>query len=181
MVLMGLFIAFGFAPARRANVDRLAAVPFSGWLQRLVVVAVTWAVVEVVQSRVDVLFLKPSPFRGGAWSFLRAIILFAASKPLIFLVAHLAWFGPVVALGLFHWPAVCREARRLGPGMVLLLGGGLVVALSAESRQYLTFFPAFVLLTACVVERHGFGIGRVLLSRAALSRRGPGPLNVAPG
>jgi hypothetical protein len=163
IALVGIFLTVGFS-------SLIAGLTLTDWRQftpaggvgRVVAVAVIWMAVEAVQSRLDPLYPKPSPFRGGAWDLIRAILLFAASKPLIFLVAHLAWFGPVVALGTVYWPSVCREARRFGPGLVLLLSGGLVMALSAESRQCLTFLPPFVLLTVAAVERSGLGLRHVV-------------------
>jgi hypothetical protein len=183
IALSGAFLVSGFAPLLSGRIlTDWRPYLSGGWLVRVMAVAAMWAVVEVIQSRVDLLYLKPSPFRGGARGFVRAILLFAASKPLIFLVAHLAWFGPVVALGAYHWPGVCREARRFGPGLVLLLGAGLLMALSAESRQWLTFFPAFVLLTVRAVERSGFGTGRLVLFGivALVTSRAWLPLNVTP-
>lgn len=181
--LIGVFLFAGLAPLLGGRTMTDWRPYFSpGWVGRVVALAAVWVAVEAVQARIDVLYTRVSPVPRGIGDFLSTILLFAASKPLSFLVAHAAWFGPVVALGAWLWPAVCREARRFGPGLVLLLGAGLVMALSAESRQSLTFFPAFALLTACAAQRQGWGAKRVALFGvvALAASRVWLPLNVTP-
>ncbi|HYF51364.1 MAG TPA: hypothetical protein VEJ63_18260 [Planctomycetota bacterium] len=76
----------------------------------------------------------------------------AAGKPLIFLVAHAVYFGPIVCVMLLCWPQVCRHIRAAGPGMILVALSGFVLAIGSESRQLLLVYPLFVIYAVVAVQ-----------------------------
>jgi|GEM_PF-1956179 len=85
--------------------------------------------------------------------FLRMLLVLGVSKPLIFGVSHIAWFGVVMIAAPFAWTSICRSAQRIGPGMILALCGAVAIAIDSESRAVCGFFPAVALLTAKHFER----------------------------
>jgi hypothetical protein len=84
--------------------------------------------------------------------FFKLTLVTSVAKPLLFLVAHFVWYGPVVLVLVLRWHDVAAQARKLGPGLVLVLVFGLVMSLNPESRQSCAFFPFFAVLAAKAVE-----------------------------
>jgi hypothetical protein len=84
--------------------------------------------------------------------FFKLMLVTSFAKPLLFLVGHFIWYGPVILVAILRWPEICAEARKLGPGVVLVLLGGLVMSINPESRQSCTFFPFFAVLAAKASE-----------------------------
>jgi hypothetical protein len=179
--LLGVYIFAVLAPL--LNIRRLFVwqFPGRGFGTRLVVLGMAFVPVWLARKWIDPLFTGPEMWITPL-SLLKALLIGAVSKPLIFVVAHFAWFGPVVAVAALWWKDVCREAHRLGVGLVLALLLCLVLALGAESRQWLTAFPALACLTAVVADRRGWGTARVLgfAGLALLASRIWFPLTVAP-
>lgn len=83
--------------------------------------------------------------------------------PLLFVVAHAIYFGPVVLLAAAHVRAVSQEAWTHGLGMVAFLLLGVVSAITTESRHVLHVVPFVAALTAAALDRRG-RIGRLELA-----------------
>lgn len=76
-------------------------------------------------------------------------------RPGNFLVAHFAYFGPIVLLAIAAWSTVAARVRRAGLGVVLVFLMGGAVALSSESRQSTLFLPLIVAFTILSLDERG--------------------------
>ena len=106
-------------------------------------------------------------------TFLAMLAFTPATRPLITVVAHVAYLGPWILLLVMYWPQVCRAARALGPGLVAFVAISVVLGLLPESRQSLFSVPAFVALFAVATDRErwsrallwGFAVASIILSK----------------
>lgn len=77
------------------------------------------------------------------------------TRPGVFLVAHVAYFGPVLLLAVAAWRTVAAAIRSEGAGLVVVMLGGALVALSSESRQSIIFLPFVVAYTSLALDQLG--------------------------
>jgi hypothetical protein len=84
----------------------------------------------------------------------------------VFLVAHAAYFGLVVAVLLVFWPQVVAVAHRLGTGLTLFLLAHLVWGIHSESRQIVDALPAFALVATLAASTVPWPRGTVGLAAA---------------
>ncbi len=68
----------------------------------------------------------------------------SVTRPGIFYVAHVVFYGPILILALFLWRPVCRLIHEQGMGMTLCAAVGLLLSLFSESRCLFNFYPIFV-------------------------------------
>jgi hypothetical protein len=68
----------------------------------------------------------------------------ALARPLVSVVAHVVFFGPVVLLGFLHIRGVCAALHPYGLGLVLCFTANLFLSLESESRHLFHFFPLLV-------------------------------------
>lgn len=112
-------------------------------------------------------------------------IAYAVNKPGISLLAHVVYFGPLVIVVVYLWPAICRAALKLGPSMVAALSVATLLSLHSESRLLTTPFPLFIAATMVALKDialpRGFialcVCGGVALSKAWFSMGGQTPWN----
>jgi len=97
-----------------------------------------------VGVRVAIHALSQGPSATTAIHVLKTTAKVSITKPLVFGVAHVVYFGPVVLLALFLWPRCCAAARGLGWGFALLLLAGALLGINSESRVLITFLPFLV-------------------------------------
>jgi hypothetical protein len=79
----------------------------------------------------------------------------AAADPLLFVVAHIVYFGPAVALLILLWPAFCRSLDGYGLGLRLSVVATTVLALNSQSRQQINLLPIVVVPLAALLDRRG--------------------------
>jgi hypothetical protein len=98
------------------------------------------------------------------------VIFFSSTRPFLFALSHVVYFGPVLLLLLAPTvrQAFVRAARELGPGWILFLLATIGLSLNSESRHSVLQYVAIVTLIAVAVDRIGFG-RRVVVAMAALS------------
>lgn len=137
-----------------------------GFAVRLALVAVSFGALALVNARLRELYPAPHVF-DGAGSFVRSIIYHGVSKPLLFAVEHVNWFGPLVVVAALHWSRVCARVRAAGFGLVLFTAAGLMQAIGPEARQLVCLFPVVALFTAAVVDRLNWSPGRIIAFGAA--------------
>jgi hypothetical protein len=97
----------------------------------------------------------------------------AVRLPGIFLVAHLAFFGPVAALAVLKWTAACGVARRLGPGFFAAVLVAAALTIMSESRQMMgniAFIVIPVIAAVKVGARERLFLATFVLIALALSR-----------
>lgn len=91
----------------------------------------------------------------SAAGFSSFLTILPVVRPATFLVAHFAYFGPIVLLAIGAWPSVAAVVRRAGLGIVLVFLMGGTIALSSESRQSTLFLPLIVAFTALALDERG--------------------------
>lgn len=153
---VGLVVAAGTVLVRKT-------VPLGkAWLSRTL--AGAGLAVAVLAARAWVLVaIDPVPGGGPAvGQLLDRILLEATDRPLVWLVSHIAYFGPVVILAVLTWPSVSRAAQRLGSGFVLVVGAHLFLALASESRILISFIPVLVTLVVVAYEDRGWSAAQLV-------------------
>jgi hypothetical protein len=93
------------------------------------------------------------PDRMTESTFLFNTALFSIVKPLSFLVQHIIYFGPLIALIILFFKDYCKEVRNLGFGFVLIIGAGFIQLINSESRQLLGLLPFFILPIVLTLEK----------------------------
>src|SRR5205823_1444985 len=93
---------------------------------------------------------------GGVGPLLPQTAYAAAAKPGVFLVTHVAFYGPFFLLALFHWRAVCRLVHEQGVGLTLAVLGGLLLSLNSQSRFVLNVFAMLVPFVVKAVDGLGW-------------------------
>ncbi|MCA1624053.1 MAG: hypothetical protein LC778_09685, partial [Acidobacteria bacterium] len=107
---------------------------------------------NVVLAALVLLIAKAIPFAFGdhsqpiftAGEFLEYISLNSITRPLVFLVAHVVFFGPVIILLFLLWKPFCRTLRQYGLGLLLFIALNVFISISPESRQVIHALPFFV-------------------------------------
>jgi hypothetical protein len=94
--------------------------------------------------------------------------LFGDALPLVFLVALVVYFGPVVGVVLLRWREVSGRLAGLGPGPALAAGLGIALSLNSQSRWVLVLVPLFVVGAVLAVDEVGIS-QRGLIVFAGLS------------
>jgi hypothetical protein len=100
----------------------------------------------MVVVRVAVAFLSPAAPGFTIGRYLREIVFYTTLQPALFLVAHVVYFGLVVAILIAAWPEASRAAIGLGTGMTLYTALQLGQAIDPETRHLIPALPALVLL-----------------------------------
>jgi hypothetical protein len=62
------------------------------------------------------------------------------------------FLGPVLLLIILNWKAFCVESRRLGPGVVAIMGFSMFLGLVCEPRFLAAAWPLFVLAFVLAFE-----------------------------
>ncbi|WP_144158596.1 hypothetical protein [Paraburkholderia sp. BCC1885] len=81
------------------------------------------------------------------------ILLPPSGKVLLPFVTLSAFWGPLVLLLCLFWKECCVEARRLGPGVVAVLGASIPLGIACEPRFITVAWPFFVLVLVLALER----------------------------
>lgn len=95
-------------------------------------------------------------------TFLKQTLFTSVQRPLVYLVAHAAFFGLGALVVVVGWRRICLEARRFGPGLLAILGVTVFFALNSQSRFMLPLAPMVLPLA---VFAFGDGDGRLSLRR----------------
>ncbi|HEX6485803.1 MAG TPA: hypothetical protein VF012_03765 [Nocardioidaceae bacterium] len=119
------------------------------WRRLLIAAAVMLAIVVVQRSMADPSFRTVS-------RTLYNTALGGVVKPAGFLVAHSVFYGPAVLLLVLTWRRAVSALSTYGVGMVALVLGYVVLAITVEARILLNEWPFFVLLAAVVVDQLGW-------------------------
>jgi len=93
----------------------------------------------------------------GAVAQLHTTAYFATTKPLVFLVGHGVFFGPIFLVLLLRWRSIVGRVSAEGLGLVAVAGLGLFLSLGSESRHLFTF--AGMLLPFAIVELDRSNLG----------------------
>lgn len=91
---------------------------------------------------------EPGPTR----LFFVTILLESITKPLIFIVAHPIYYGPLLILTCFLWKPICRLMHQHGIGLVVVMIVGVVLSINPESRRHIALLPFFAAFTVKAAE-----------------------------
>lgn len=92
---------------------------------------------------------------GGLKSFLMYTLMTTLTDPLIFLVAHVVYYGPAVLLLVFLWRPFCEAARGFGLGMTLFLLLNVGLSINPQSRYQINVVAVLVMVLAWLLDRRG--------------------------
>lgn len=88
--------------------------------------------------------------------FLANVVIEAITNPLVFLVAHFIYFGPVFLLLLYFRKDFLAAVNAYGTGFHLFVLIYLLVGAGSESRQFINAWPVFVLVLCAALEKYRF-------------------------
>jgi hypothetical protein len=108
--------------------------------------------------------------------------LVSVKLPAVFLVTHIAFYGPFVLLAIFFWKQTCEELPQGGPALPLCILVGLLLSLNSQSRCCLNLFPLLVPFVVKAIEKRvweprqlvGFAVIALLVSKVWFT------INIAP-
>ena len=73
--------------------------------------------------------------------YIKSIMQGGLVNPLINVVAHTVYFGPVAAVAILFWRRIQYSVRRAGPGITAFFLLSVYLMTGTESRQFLPFLP----------------------------------------
>jgi hypothetical protein len=86
-------------------------------------------------------------------------LLASLSEPLLFFVAHVVYYGPVMLLLLFFWRPFCDSLQEFGPGLRLLVILNVILSVNPQSRSQINVVTVFVMLLVRLLDRRGLHHG----------------------
>lgn len=100
-------------------------------------------------------------------------------NPAVFIVAHIIYFGPILIVMLWLWPAIARRIHECGTGVTLVAIVAVVFGLMSESRNWINFFPILAVFAVQAFDDRRYGVlGYTSLAvMTLLSSRAWVPLN----
>lgn len=102
------------------------------------------------------LFASPEAPVLNYKGFAANVVLEAITNPLVFIVAHFMYFGPLLFLLLYYWKPFIGEVNKYGAGLHLFVLIYLLIGIGSESRQFINAWPVFVLLLCAALEKYRF-------------------------
>lgn len=82
----------------------------------------------------------------------------ATTKPLVFLVAHAVFYGPIIFLVVFCWRAFSRAVRKDGIGVTIFVSGYIFLSINSESRVLIFFYPFLVYYAIVATQGRKWGL-----------------------
>jgi len=70
-------------------------------------------------------------------------------NPLVSLVAHISYYGPLIFILIVFWKQIFKEVENLGLALIVFVGLYMFMTLGRESRQFINAWPVFVIV-ACI-------------------------------
>jgi hypothetical protein len=67
-------------------------------------------------------------------------------------VAHVIYYGPIIIVLAFLWSPFCKYINNYGLGLTLCIIMGFLFSLSAESRQFICFYPLLIPFLIKVID-----------------------------
>ena len=119
---------------------------------QLTIIALSIAAVLVPFSIVKAIS-NPGFMSGGSLrGLIMGTLLPQEGKFLLPLVTLAVFVGPIMLLITLYWKAFCVESRRLGPGVVAIIGISMFLGLACEPRFITAAWPFFVLVFVLAFE-----------------------------
>jgi hypothetical protein len=83
--------------------------------------------------------------------------------PGIFIVAHTAYFGPLVIFVVSSWKEFTKAIFPYGLGICICIAVSILLSLNSQSRNFILNFPFFIPFTAMVIDRLEINKVRILI------------------
>jgi hypothetical protein len=115
---------------------------FRGWL------ALAMGVAIIVSQWI----LAPKSASVPPEVILNSMLWSSVVDPGVFVVAHVAFYGPVILLAVLHWSRVCKLAHECSMGITLSLCVLIPLALGSESRRLFNLIPLLVPFVVKAIE-----------------------------
>lgn len=96
------------------------------------------------------------PMKVNYRGFLAHTALHAATNPLVFVVSHAVYYGPVFLLVILFWGDIRRAAGELGLGVYALLLLYACLGINSESRQMINVWPVFATVLCVALRNYSF-------------------------
>lgn len=107
----------------------------------------------LVMVKVSFLVLARGPQSEPATgTYLLMLPELAIARPLVFAVAHVLYFGPIVLLAGVTWRSCGQVARSMGWAVPILLMLGVALSFGSESRWMTPLVPFLVAVTVAAVD-----------------------------
>lgn len=90
---------------------------------------------------------------GNTRSFIMYTLLSALTEPLIFLLSHVVYFGPVILLLLIYWRPFRERLREFGLGLRALVILNLLLSSNPRSRYQINVVTIFIVLLVKLLDR----------------------------
>jgi hypothetical protein len=87
--------------------------------------------------------------------YLQNLGLYIITEPLLNVVAHVSYFGPMVVLMLLLWKDVVAVTKQYGPGLTSVLIIAMLMSIGTESRTLMSAWPILAILTCEALSRRG--------------------------
>jgi hypothetical protein len=129
---------------------------------RQILRAIRWSRAGIIALTFGVLHLIYHQLRNGEemsggwgspWRLLEYIFLSALTEPLLFLVAHTLYYGPVVLLLIFFWKPFCQSIQEFGIGLRLFVILNFFLSIGPQSRYQINAVTIFVILLVRLLDR----------------------------
>jgi len=145
-----------------------------GWLfarrrvVRATLVAASAIALRVAQDHLS----RPAAFTP-ATLLMRQTAYTAVVRPGIFLVTHVAFYGPMFIIAIFTWKRTCHHLKAAGVGVTLATLFGLLLSLNSQSRFTISIIPLvlpFVIKAVDELNWRAPQYGLVTVSSVVLSK-----------
>jgi len=144
-LLVGLAILVGSTSFFKAIVSNLRTARFSLMALAVAAILLPAFIVNIVSN--------PNIANPSSLLLLIWLILFPQEGKFLLPVVSLAVFwGPVVLLLVLYWKEFCVQARKLGPGVVAVIGTTLILGVVGEPRFMTIAWPFLVLGLVLVLD-----------------------------
>lgn len=119
---------------------------------RLALIAITFGLVYFTYSQ-----LRNGQEMSGGWGsysgLIEYILLSSLTEPLIFLVAHTLYYGPVILLLIFFWKPFCESIQEFGIGLRLFVILNFLLSIGPQSRYQINAVTVFIILLVRLLDR----------------------------
>jgi hypothetical protein len=148
-VVAFLFLSFKTLLAGRTALFSRQIFKSISW-QRTVFLILILIAVKVAQLRI-------SSGQDIGWGGFRALFmhtfLVTLTEPLIFLVAHVVYYGPVILLLIFFWRPFCESLGEYGFGIQAFVILNVLMSINPQSRYQINSVTVFIIILVKLLDR----------------------------
>lgn len=95
----------------------------------------------------------PVPYSWNSRELVVYTFVSSLTEPLIFVVAHAVYYGPVILLLLIFWKPFCESAGQYGIGFRYFVILNLCLSICPQSRYQIPYVSAFAIVLVAMLDR----------------------------